>query len=216
MRAAGLLFLKDARLLRRTPALLLVLVVYPLLVALLVALALQSDERRPDVGLVVLDTSGRSVEVGGRRLSIDDYVDRLSQDVDVHELSPEAAQAALDDGRVAAVLTIPEGFISDLQSGVRPPALELTAIVLAGGAGLRVGHSLLSPGRLTRTQALVVAARQSVIIMYGALGMLLIAAAVEAFWSSQTWIPPLMKYSVAAVCWISVLSYLTLQGRRAG
>jgi ABC-type transport system involved in cytochrome c biogenesis permease component len=127
VRAAGLLFLKDARLLRRTPALLLVLVAYPLLVALLVALALQSDERKPDVGLVVLDTSGRSVQVGDRRLSIDDYVDRLSDDVNVRELSPEAARTALDDGRVAAVLTIPEGFIADLQSGVRPPALELTA-----------------------------------------------------------------------------------------
>jgi ABC-2 type transport system permease protein len=127
VRAGALLFLKDARLLGRTPALLLVLVAYPLLVALLVALALQSDERKPDIALVVNDTSGRSVEVGERRLSIDDYVDRLSDDVNVRELSADAAQTALDDGRVAAVLTIPEGFISDLQSGVRPPALELTA-----------------------------------------------------------------------------------------
>jgi ABC-type transport system involved in cytochrome c biogenesis permease component len=127
VRAGALLFVKDLRLLGRTPALLLVLVAYPLLVALLVALALQSDERRPDVALVVLDTSGRSVEVGERRLSIDDYVDRLSDDVDVRELSAEAAQTALDDGRVAAVLTIPDGFISDLQSGIRAPVLELTA-----------------------------------------------------------------------------------------
>jgi ABC-type transport system involved in cytochrome c biogenesis permease component len=127
VRAASLLFLKDLRLLGRTPALLLVLVVYPLLVALIVALALQSDEREPEIALVVLDTSGRSVEVGDRRLSIDDYVQRLSQDVDVHELSADAAQTALDDGRVSAVLTVPEGFISDLQSGVRPPVLRLTA-----------------------------------------------------------------------------------------
>jgi ABC-2 type transport system permease protein len=126
VRAASLLFRKDVRLLGRTPALLLVLVAYPLLVALLVALALQSDERRPDVALVVKDTSGRSVQVGDRRLSIDDYVDRLSEEVDVRELGPEAAAAALDEGRVAAVLTVPEGFIADLQSGVRPPALELT------------------------------------------------------------------------------------------
>lgn len=126
MRAVGLLLRKDARLLARAPALLLVLVAFPLLVALLVALALQSDERRPDVALVVLDTSGRSVEVGDRRLSIDDYVDRLSDDVDVRELPPGEAADALDAGRVSAVLTIPEGFIADLQSGVRPPALELT------------------------------------------------------------------------------------------
>jgi ABC-type transport system involved in cytochrome c biogenesis permease component len=126
VRAASLLFRKDLRLLGRTPVVVLVLVVYPLLVALLVALALQSDERRPDIALVVNDTTGRSVEVGGQRLSIDDYVDRLAEDVDVRELGAEEAATALDDGRVAAVLTIPEGFISDLQSGVRQPVIELT------------------------------------------------------------------------------------------
>jgi ABC-type multidrug transport system permease subunit len=104
-----------------------VLLAYPLLVALLVALALQSDERRPDVAVVNLDTSGRSVEVGERRLSIDDYVERLGEEVTVRELDPDAAAEALDAGRVSAVLTIPEGFIADLQSGVRQPTISLAA-----------------------------------------------------------------------------------------
>ena len=125
MRAALLLLRKDALLLRRSPALLLVLVVYPILVALLVAVALQSDERRPDVAVVNLDTSGRTVSVAGNRLSVDDYVNRLAEDVDVRRLDPAAAKDALDAGRVSAVLTIPEGFIADLQSGVRQPSLEL-------------------------------------------------------------------------------------------
>jgi ABC-type multidrug transport system permease subunit len=43
----------------------------------------------------------------------------------VRRLDADAAKAALDAGRVSAVLTIPEGFISDLQSGVRQPALLL-------------------------------------------------------------------------------------------
>ena len=125
MRAAALLLRKDVRLLTRTPAVLLILIVFPLLVALLVALALQSDERRPAVAVVSLDTSGRTVVVGERRLSADDYVARLSEDVDVRRLDADAARRALDDGRVSAVLTIPENFISDLQSGVRQPALML-------------------------------------------------------------------------------------------
>lgn len=119
-------------------------------------------------------------------------------------------------GAIAGFLTergLSETFWSFV---VTHAAFELTAIVLAGGAGLRIGHSLLAPGRLTRIQSLVVAARESVVIMYGALGLLFIAAAVEAFWSSQTWIPPVMKYGVAAICWIAVFAYLTLQGRRAG
>jgi uncharacterized membrane protein SpoIIM required for sporulation len=94
-------------------------------------------------------------------------------------------------------------------------AFELTAIVLAGAAGLRIGHSLLAPGRQTRTQSLVAAARESIVIVYGCAGMLLIAAAIEAFWSSAQWIPLAVKYSIAAVCWIAVLTYFAWQGRRA-
>ena len=45
----------------------------------------------------------------------------------MHRLDAGAAAAALDQGRVSAVLTIPDGFISDLQSGVRQPALRLSA-----------------------------------------------------------------------------------------
>ncbi len=127
MSRALLLLRKDLRLLVRSPALLLVLVAYPVLVALLVALALQTEDRKPDVALVNLDTSGRSVQVGERRLSIDDYVTRLAEDVNVRELDADEAQEALDAGRVAAVLTIPEGFISDLQSGVRQPVLQVEA-----------------------------------------------------------------------------------------
>ena len=51
-------------------------------------------------------------------------------------------------------------------------------------------------------------------IIYGFVVMLLIAAAIEAFWSSARWLPLPIKYSVAALCWISVLGYLGFQGRR--
>jgi ABC-type transport system involved in cytochrome c biogenesis permease component len=104
---------------------LLLVVVYPILVALLVAVALQNEDHRPSVAIVNQDSSGRSVEVGGRRLSVDDYVHRLSDDVDVSLLSAQDAQDALDAGRVGAVLTIPDHFIADLQSGVRQPVLRL-------------------------------------------------------------------------------------------
>ena len=121
MRAALLLLRKDAVLLRRSPALLLVLVVYPILVALLVALRCRATSAGRTLAVVNLDTSGRTVDVGGNRLSIDDYIDRLAEDVDVRRLDAEARRRALDAGRVSAVLTIPEGFISDLQSGSASP-----------------------------------------------------------------------------------------------
>jgi ABC-type transport system involved in cytochrome c biogenesis permease component len=123
----GLLILgKDVRLLRRSPMLVALLFGYPLLVAALVALALQSGDRKPSVALVNLDTSGRTVQVGDRRLGIEDYADRLARDVDLQRLEPQAAQSALDGGRVSAILTIPANFITDLQTGgVRPPVISL-------------------------------------------------------------------------------------------
>ena len=94
-------------------------------------------------------------------------------------------------------------------------AFELTAIVLSGAAGLRIGHALVAPGRMTRLQSLVSAARGILPIIYGFVAMLVIAAAIEAFWSSARWLPEVVKYSVAAICWLAVICYLTLQGRRA-
>lgn len=95
-------------------------------------------------------------------------------------------------------------------------AFELTAIVLSGAAGLRMGHALLSPGRRTRRQALVQATRDAIVIVYGVTVLLVIAAAVEAFWSSSRWVPPPVKFAAAALCWTSVIVYFVRQGRAAG
>jgi uncharacterized membrane protein SpoIIM required for sporulation len=94
-------------------------------------------------------------------------------------------------------------------------AFELTAIVLSGAAGLRIGHALVAPGRLSRREALVGATRESAVLLYGVTALLVIAAAVEAFWSSARWLPVPVKYLSAAICWTAMFAYLSLQGRRA-
>jgi len=94
-------------------------------------------------------------------------------------------------------------------------AFELSAIVLAGAAGLRIGHALLRPGRLRRRQALVRATQESAVVLYGVTVMLLAAAVIEAFWSSAAWLPSEAKYAVAVVCWISVITYFAFAGRDA-
>jgi uncharacterized membrane protein SpoIIM required for sporulation len=86
-------------------------------------------------------------------------------------------------------------------------AFELTAIVLCGAAGLRIGRAVLLPGRLPRTAALELAAKDTSVIVFGSAVMLVIAAAIEAFWSSAAWITPTAKYSGAAACWILVLLF---------
>ncbi|MGC4081478.1 MAG: stage II sporulation protein M [Vicinamibacterales bacterium] len=93
-------------------------------------------------------------------------------------------------------------------------AFELTAIVLSA-AGLRMGYSVVAPGRMRRLDALVLATRESVVVLYGATALLVIAAAFEAFWSSARWIPLPLKYTVAAICWAAAVWSLLQQGRRA-
>ena len=92
-------------------------------------------------------------------------------------------------------------------------AFEVTAIVIAGAAGLSLGYALLAPGRHTRMASLKRAASDAVPLLYLVIAMLLIAAAVEAFWSSSRWVEPWVKYSVGGACWALVLAYLGLQGR---
>ena len=86
-------------------------------------------------------------------------------------------------------------------------AFELTAIVLCGAAGLRIGQSVLLPGRRTRVAALELAARETSLIVFGAAVMLVVAAAIEAFWSSAPWVTSAAKFICAGFCWILVLCF---------
>lgn len=89
-------------------------------------------------------------------------------------------------------------------------AFELTGLVLCGAAGLKIGMALVDPGQRSRAAALQVASREAVQIVLGAAAMLLIAAFIEAFWSSKTSVPIVVKVGVGIVCWILVLSYMRL------
>lgn len=95
-------------------------------------------------------------------------------------------------------------------------AFELTAIVLAGTAGLKLGNALLAPGRRTRRDALTRAAGESAVLVTGLTGMLVIAAFLEAFWSSSTLIPVGAKFGVGAFCWLLVAVYFTRSGAARG
>ncbi len=94
-------------------------------------------------------------------------------------------------------------------------AFELTAIVFSGAAGLRLGYAILSPGRMSRLRALRQAGRDAVPMLYGIVLMLVIAAFIEAFWSSSTSLPINVKYIVGGICWFLVLIYC-FSSRRYG
>jgi len=92
-------------------------------------------------------------------------------------------------------------------------ALELTAIVISGAAGLRLGLAVIAPGHRSRKAALVAAARPAVRLMYGAALMFAAAAFVEAFWSPLTTVPHALKIGAGLAGWAVLLGYLTLSGR---
>ncbi len=94
-------------------------------------------------------------------------------------------------------------------------AFELTAIVISGAAGLLLGWSLVAPGRRSRRDALVDAGRRGGVLVCGAFAMLLVAAFIEAFWSSIGWMPATVKFGVAALLWSGVLVWLWRGGRGA-
>ncbi len=92
-------------------------------------------------------------------------------------------------------------------------AFELTALVLSGVAGMKLGAAVLAPGRRSRARALVEEGKRAAVIVYGFTGMLVIAAFLEAFWSSSTYVPTEVKLSVGGVFWLVVFTYFVVAGR---
>jgi uncharacterized membrane protein SpoIIM required for sporulation len=93
-------------------------------------------------------------------------------------------------------------------------AFELPAIVMAGGTGLALGFALLSPRGRTRVEALQMAAQEAVPVIYGFTTCLLLAAVLEAFWSSQYALGNSVRYGVGALLWLGMTAFVALAGRR--
>ncbi|WP_417391140.1 stage II sporulation protein M [Gimesia sp.] len=93
-------------------------------------------------------------------------------------------------------------------------SFELTAIAVAGGAGLMLGNAIIHPGQRTRFQSLQVRGLEAVQIAGGAAAMLVIAAMIEAFWSPADF-PNEVKYIVGSGLWLIVFCYLAFAGLQA-
>jgi uncharacterized membrane protein SpoIIM required for sporulation len=92
--------------------------------------------------------------------------------------------------------------------------IELTAICIAGGAGLWLASGFLLPGRATRRQALVERGRESVLLLAGAVLMLVVAGTIEGF-ISPSHLPNPVKLTLAALFATLLVAYLALAGRGA-
>ncbi len=85
--------------------------------------------------------------------------------------------------------------------------IELTAIFIAGGAGLKMGYALIAPGLLTRKRALTEAAKTAVHLLGGCIALFLIAGVIEGF-ISPSGLPPSVKIGFGAITGILLFGYL--------
>ena len=92
--------------------------------------------------------------------------------------------------------------------------LELTAICIAGGAGLMIGRALWSPGDLPRRDALKVAGVEAVQLLAGVAVLLIIAGLIEGFITPLP-LPPLLKLSFAFATTVALALYLAPRRTRS-
>jgi uncharacterized membrane protein SpoIIM required for sporulation len=112
-----------------------------------------------------------------------------------------------------AGLAIRHGLGGALISFVSPHGgIEMTVIFIAGGAGLRLGHALLSPGLLSRRAALSAAAGKAVPLIFGCVPLLMIAGTLEGF-VSPSGIPHVAKFIIGLIALVCLYTYLLGAGR---
>ncbi|HEY5153188.1 MAG TPA: stage II sporulation protein M [Acidimicrobiales bacterium] len=92
--------------------------------------------------------------------------------------------------------------------------LELSAICIAGGTGLRLGWSLIAPGDRTRGEALGEQGRRSVVVVLGLMTMFLAAGTIEGFVTGSG-LPPIVRVAIGVVAWTTFMAYLVIKGRAA-
>jgi ABC-2 type transport system permease protein len=127
---------KDVRSLLRTPALLVVLLAYPLMIAALLGLVAGYANSKPRVAFVDEDGLPSHIVVGRHRFNVSATIDEVSRNVRLIRLAPDEAARRLRDGQVVAVVTVPPGFVATLKQMVKSPTLQLA--VTRGGTSSRV------------------------------------------------------------------------------
>ncbi len=106
------------------------------------------------------------------------------------------------------------GFGRDFWITVAPHGfIELTAIQIAGGAGLLLAAGILYPGRLRRRDAIVANARRAGVLVAGVASMLVVAGTIEGFFSPRR-LPENVRLGFGCITAIALVGYFGLAGRR--
>jgi uncharacterized membrane protein SpoIIM required for sporulation len=128
----------------------------------------------------------------------------------LYVLIDNGARVGLALGLFAAVHQQPKFWGLILPHGM----LELTSVVIAGAAGLRLGWTLIDPGDRPRATALAEEGRRAVVIVIGLVLTFCVAGAIEGFVTGRPW-PTAARVGIGALAEAAFLSYLVVLGRRA-
>jgi uncharacterized membrane protein SpoIIM required for sporulation len=106
-----------------------------------------------------------------------------------------------------------EGRLATVMALVTPHGVvELTVIVLAAAAGMRIGWAVVSPGRLPRTVALRRAGREAMRILVGTVPFFVLAGVVEGL-VTPAGLPIAANIVIGWVLGVGFWVYLVLAGR---
>ena len=117
---------KDLLILRRSRLLLALLIVYPVAIALLIGFAISRSPSEPRVAIVDETPPGQTISLGGRRIGLAEYTDKLFSQVHVVRAPTRAdAAARVASGDVLAAVVIPPEIVQKISSGVSQAQVEV-------------------------------------------------------------------------------------------
>ncbi|HWC34941.1 MAG TPA: stage II sporulation protein M [Mycobacteriales bacterium] len=128
----------------------------------------------------------------------------------IYMLFVNMLNVGVDGGYMVAAGKSGEFFGLILPHGV----LELTAVFVAAGAGLRLGWTIIEPGRRRRTDAVAAEVRAAVSIALGLIVVLGVSGAIEGFVTPSGW-PTWARIGIGLVAEGGFLSYVWVLGGRA-
>ncbi len=85
--------------------------------------------------------------------------------------------------------------------------LEISAIIIAGSAGIVMGNGLVFPGTYSRLQSFQVSARRAIKIMLGIVPIFVFAAFIEGFLTRYTELPDPLRLLVILLSLFFILGY---------
>ena len=123
-------------------------------------------------------------------------------------------QNAVNVGVIGGIMAA-NGRLGDFFGYILPHGLlELTAVFVAAGAGLRLFWSWVDPGPLPRARAMAREGRSMVTVALGLVVVLFVSGLVEAFVTPSGWPTP-VRLGIGAAVWLAFLAYVAVFGRRA-